>query len=216
MNSRGHELQLTDENGNYVPHKFYAAGISLVVHPHNPMAPTVHFNYRFFEIVNTKTNKSTWWFGGGSDLTPAYLFEEDAQHFHGTLKRVCDDYDTSYYPKFKKWCDDYFFIKHRGERRGVGGIFFDDVARRPEFSDEAMPAKEAIFGFVSSCADAFLPSYLPIVEKRKMHLSHKRKRTGNSSDEADTSSSTSCTTEAQNLDCIRLVHGLKAYLCRCH
>ena len=104
--------------GERVP--FFACGLSSVMHPRNPMAPTMHFNYRYFE-----TEGGVWWFGGGSDLTPSYLFEEDVKHFHGTYKAVCDKHDAEFYPRFKKWADEYFYIKHRGETRGLGGIFFD-------------------------------------------------------------------------------------------
>ncbi|RMZ86433.1 hypothetical protein DV736_g6344, partial [Chaetothyriales sp. CBS 134916] len=151
---------------------FFAAGISLVLHPHNPMAPTVHLNYRYFETsdprdpVNaTGTASQNWWFGGGTDLTPSYLFEEDARHFHKTLKAACDKHDKSYYPRFKQWCDKYFWIPHRNEARGVGGIFFDDLdaAAQPASKN----AREDIFQFCSSGLDAFLPSYLPILKRRK-------------------------------------------------
>ena len=136
---------------------FFAAGVSAVIHPRNPMVPTIHFNYRYFEIEN-KDGSIQWWFGGGTDLTPYYLEEEDAKHFHNTLKSACDKHDLSYYLAFKKWCDDYFFIKHRGERRGVGGIFFDDLDT---------PNQEQAFQFVKSCAEAVIPSYIPLVEKNK-------------------------------------------------
>jgi coproporphyrinogen III oxidase len=150
---------------------FFAAGISLVLHPHNPMAPTVHLNYRYFETsdprdpVNaTGSAPQNWWFGGGTDLTPSYLFEEDAKHFHKTIKTACDKHDKDYYPKFKKWCDHYFRIPHRGESRGVGGIFFDDLdastmsTRNPQ---------EDLFQFCVSGLESFLPSYLPILQRRK-------------------------------------------------
>jgi coproporphyrinogen III oxidase len=151
---------------------FFAAGISLVLHPHNPMAPTVHLNYRYFETsdprdpVNaTGTAQQNWWFGGGTDLTPSYLFEEDATHFHKTIKAACDKHDKSYYRKFKQWCDNYFRIPHRNESRGVGGIFFDDL------DETAQPAakdpREENFQFCVSGLEAFLPSYLPIIKRRK-------------------------------------------------
>ena len=136
---------------------FFATGISLVLHPHNPMAPTVHANYRYFERGEGK-KEGSWWFGGGADLTPSYLFEEDAKHFHQVLKNACDNHQVADYPAYKKWCDDYFHIKHRGERRGLGGIFFDDLNSA---------GKEECFQFVSECAQSFLPSYLPLLEKRK-------------------------------------------------
>lgn len=139
---------------------FYAAGLSLVLHAKNPMAPTVHLNYRYFETMNEDGTPNTWWFGGGTDLTPCYLFDEDAVHFHKTIKKACDKHDQSYYPRFKKWCDEYFNNKHRGERRGVGGIFFDDL-------DDQEKDQENTFEFIQSCLKAFLPSYLPIINKRK-------------------------------------------------
>lgn len=143
--------------------EFFAAGLSMVLHPHNPMAPTVHLNYRYFETVdpNDKDKSNAWWFGGGTDLTPSYLFDEDAIHFHRTIKDACDKHDRAYYPRFKKWCDDYFNVKHRHETRGVGGIFFDDL-------DEAEKDQEQLFSFVQDCLSAFLPSYLPIVRKRML------------------------------------------------
>lgn len=138
---------------------FFAAGLSMVLHPHNPMAPTVHLNYRYFETMRPDGTTQSWWFGGGTDLTPSYLFDEDAIHFHKTIKDVCNKHDKDYYPKFKKWCDEYFYIKHRGESRGIGGIFFDDL-------DDRDP--EQLFAFVKDCLGAFLPSYIPIIERRKV------------------------------------------------
>nr|CAG8529834.1 3752_t:CDS:2 [Entrophospora candida] len=150
------------------PYPFFVAGISIVMHPHNPNAPTIHMNYRYFEIINPETGKSIWWFGGGSDLTPCYLYEDDAIHFHKTLKGACDAHDPTYYPRFKKWCDEYFYLKHREEARGVGGIFFDDL-------DEKKP--EEIFEFVKQCGDALLPSYIPIVKRRmNMKFTKEQKR----------------------------------------
>lgn len=137
---------------------FFATGVSVVIHPHHPLAPTAHANYRYFEL-NDGNQPGSWWFGGGSDLTPAYLFEEDVVHFHGTLKAACDQYDPAFYPRFKQTCDDYFLIPHRGERRGVGGIFFDHLNEREQ---------GLYFAFVSSCAAAFVPSYVPLVERRRV------------------------------------------------
>jgi coproporphyrinogen III oxidase len=139
---------------------FFAAGLSLVLHPHNPMAPTVHLNYRYFETANPDGSSNAWWFGGGSDLTPCYLFDEDAIVFHKHLKEACDKHDRNYYPRFKKWCDEYFNNKHRGEARGVGGIFFDDL-------DETEKDREQLFSFVQDCLGAFLPAYLQIINRRK-------------------------------------------------
>lgn len=138
---------------------FFAAGLSMVLHPSNPMAPTVHLNYRYFETMREDGSTQSWWFGGGADLTPNYLFDEDAIHFHRTIKEACDKHDKRYYPAFKKWCDNYFFVKHRNESRGVGGIFFDDL-------DDKDP--EQLFNFIRDCLNAFLPSYIPIIEKRKV------------------------------------------------
>ena len=136
---------------------FYATGVSIVIHPHNPMAPTVHANYRYFELDDGRVQGS-WWFGGGSDLTPAYLIEADAVHFHRTLKDACDRHDPSFYPRFKKYCDDYFYLPHRDERRGIGGIFFDHLNERtPAF----------YLAFVADCAKAFVSSYFPLIERRK-------------------------------------------------
>ncbi|XP_023169960.1 oxygen-dependent coproporphyrinogen-III oxidase [Drosophila hydei] len=151
MRSRGKNLT---EN---VKLPFFASGVSAVIHPRNPHVPTIHFNYRYFEVELPDGSKQ-WWFGGGTDLTPYYLDENDARHFHKTLKSACDEHDTAYYPKFKKWCDDYFHIKHRNESRGIGGIFFDDI-------DE--PSQDSAFKFVTSCARAVIPSYLPLVQKHK-------------------------------------------------
>ncbi|KAI8140483.1 Coproporphyrinogen III oxidase [Fennellomyces sp. T-0311] len=139
------------------PVPFFAAGISLVMHPHNPNCPTVHLNYRYFEIENPDGTPKMWWFGGGSDLTPSYLFEDDAIHFHQVLKDGCDKTDKRYYSNFKQWCDKYFYIKHRGEARGIGGIFFDDLDDKPA---------EELFGFVKEMGNRFSTSYLPIVKKR--------------------------------------------------
>lgn len=133
------------------PGEFFATGISLVLHPRNPMVPAVHMNLRYFEMEQGDT-----WFGGGTDLTPYYLFEEDARHFHTTLKNVCDKHDTAYYPRFKKWCDEYFFLKHRQETRGIGGIFFDYLKG----------SNKSLFSFVNDIGEAFLPSYIPLVERR--------------------------------------------------
>ncbi|KAL2467462.1 Coproporphyrinogen-III oxidase 1 [Abeliophyllum distichum] len=143
------------------PVPFFAAGISSVLHPKNPFAPTLHFNYRYFETdtpTDTPGAPRQWWFGGGTDLTPAYIFEEDVKHFHSVQKSACDKFDASFYPRFKKWCDDYFYIKHRGERRGLGGIFFDDLNDYDQ---------EMLLSFATECANTVIPAYIPIIEKRK-------------------------------------------------
>ncbi|HET9594972.1 MAG TPA: oxygen-dependent coproporphyrinogen oxidase [Anaeromyxobacteraceae bacterium] len=131
--------------------EFAAVGLSLVLHPRSPMVPTTHANYRFIR------QGAKAWFGGGSDLTPYYLFEEDAAHFHGTLRAACDRHDPGHYSRFKEACDRYFWLPHRGEARGVGGIFFENMG--------GDPARE--LSFVKDCARAFLPSWLPIAERRR-------------------------------------------------
>ena len=135
---------------------FYATGISLVVHPHSPLIPTTHANYRYFEL--SLDGSLLWWFGGGADLTPFYLVEEDAYHFHHVHKQVLDRYDKNYYPTFKQGCDDYFYIKHRQETRGIGGIFYDYLQDK---SSETLTRMSAELG------QAFVAAYCPIVEKHK-------------------------------------------------
>lgn len=141
---------------------FFACGLSLVIHPLNPYVPTVHANWRYFELYNKEGKKMDSWFGGGADLTPYYLFEEDARHFHGTLKSAMEPFGADLYPKYKKQCDAYFANKHRGnEMRGIGGVFYDYL--RPANDDEA----EGLFEFQQANGNAFLTAYLPIVERRK-------------------------------------------------
>ena len=149
----GEADQMTGDKGT----PFFATGTSFVIHPYNPMAPIAHVNYRYFQIGDG-TQPGSWWFGGGADLTPAYLFEEDAVHFHKVHKEVCHKYDPSYYPRFKKSCDEYFHIPHRGESRGIGGIFFDYLKDRNA---------QELLSFVTDCTEAFVPAYMPIVERRK-------------------------------------------------
>jgi coproporphyrinogen III oxidase len=141
---------------------WFACGLSLVLHPVNPFVPTVHCNYRMFELYNEKDEVIDRWFGGGTDLTPYYLFEEDARHFHQTYKNVCDKFDVSFYPTFKRNCDDYFVNTHRNnERRGIGGIFYD--YQKPSEDKDV----NFWMNFSKTCGDAFLPAYLPLVEKSK-------------------------------------------------
>jgi len=135
---------------------FFATGISLVIHPHSPLIPTTHANYRYFEL-GIKDNP-IWWFGGGADLTPFYLDEDDAKHFHLKHKQALDTYDTAYYPKFKATCDTYFHIKHRQETRGIGGIFYDYLRDKDPATLKAMAA---------DLGQAFIDAYCPIVEKHK-------------------------------------------------
>jgi coproporphyrinogen III oxidase len=137
---------------NVPPQPFSATGISLVIHPINPMVPAMHANLRYLELGTADA-----WFGGGSDLSPSYLFDEDARHFHSVWKLACDRHNPEYYPRFKKWCDEYFFLKHRGEVRGIGGIFFDYL--RGDF--------EPLFAFVRACGHSILEAYVPIVERRR-------------------------------------------------
>ncbi|APC95004.1 oxygen-dependent coproporphyrinogen oxidase [Francisella tularensis] len=136
---------------------FIATGLSLVIHPRNPFVPTSHANFRIF-IAGADTDTPIWWFGGGFDLTPYYPFEEDAIHWHQTAKNICDKHDKTYYSKFKKWCDEYFYLKHRDECRGVGGLFFDDL------NDKSF---DECFNFVTDCANSYLDAYIPIVAQRK-------------------------------------------------
>ncbi|THH18323.1 hypothetical protein EW146_g2652 [Bondarzewia mesenterica] len=151
---------------------FFAGGISIILHPRNPNAPSVHANYRYMEVTASPDSEEivAWWFGGVTDLTPAYLFEEDAEHFHTVLKRACDAHGPALYHAFKKSCDDYFYIPHRGEHRGIGGIRFDNLSNEPHpllLDGTSRPRTPAeIFAFVQTLGDAFLSSYLPILERR--------------------------------------------------
>ena len=134
---------------------FYATGVSLVLHPRNPHVPTTHANFRYIERGNTA------WFGGGADLTPHVLYDEDAAHFHEVLGAACDRHNPDFYPRFKTWCDGYFYLPHRGEGRGVGGIFFDGVKPTDALD------MEALFRWWSDVGASFLPAYLPILERRR-------------------------------------------------
>jgi len=150
----------------------------MVLHPRSPYLPTVHLNYRYFEAG------PVWWFGGGADLTPYYPFAEDAAHFHRTYKQACDRHNPEYHPVFKYWCDEYFYLKHRQENRGIGGLFFDYQDGTGQLYKGPHPDKAAaeysnklgevdhrswedIFNFVQECGKSFLPAYLPIIERRK-------------------------------------------------
>jgi len=136
---------------------FQAMGVSLVIHPRNPYVPTSHANVRFF-IAEKEGADPVWWFGGGFDLTPYYGNHEDVVHWHQTSKAACDPFGDHVYPKYKKWCDDYFHLKHRDEPRGVGGLFFDDLNEW---------GFEKSFAFMCSVGEHYIPAYLPIVQKRK-------------------------------------------------
>lgn len=167
-------------------HDFFATGTSMVLHPRNPYVPTVHLNYRYFEAG------PIWWFGGGADLTPYYGFEEDAIHFHKTFKQACDAHHPDYYPTFKHWCDEYFYLRHRQEHRGVGGLFFDYQQAQGSLyqgpNPEGLAAAhsrqvghlnrswESLFAFVQDCGAAFLPAYGPIVERRQPMVYGDRER----------------------------------------
>jgi coproporphyrinogen III oxidase len=140
---------------------FFACGLSLVIHPKSPMVPTVHANWRYFEMYDDDGKIINSWFGGGQDLTPYYLFEEDAKHFHQTCKIACDKHNPEFYPKFKKQCDAYFWNAHRNEARGIGGLFFDYCKESTEMTMENW------FNFVTEVGNSFLEAYVPIVEKRK-------------------------------------------------
>ncbi|MCC7483314.1 MAG: oxygen-dependent coproporphyrinogen oxidase [Hyphomicrobiales bacterium] len=146
---------------------FEAMGVSLVLHPRNPYVPTVHMNVRFFVAPGSDGAAPVWWFGGGMDLTPYYPFEEDVVHFHGACRQALAPFDARYHPRFKKWCDEYFYLKHRAEARGVGGIFFDDLNE---------PGFERAFALVRSVGDAFPGAYAPIVERRRDHPYGERER----------------------------------------
>jgi coproporphyrinogen III oxidase len=136
---------------------FEAIGVSLVFHPRNPYAPTTHMNVRFF-LAEREGHEPVWWFGGGFDLTPYYGFEEDAVHFHRTARAACEPFGPETYPRFKRWCDEYFFLRHRNEPRGIGGLFFDDL------HDWGF---DRSFAFLRSVGDHLLPAYLPILRRRK-------------------------------------------------
>lgn len=136
---------------------FTALGVSLVIHPNNPYVPTSHANVRFF-IAEKEGEAPIWWFGGGFDLTPYYGFEEDAIAWHQSAKNACDAFGEDVYPKYKKWCDDYFYLKHRDEQRGIGGLFFDDLNEG---------SWEKCFAFMQSVGNSYIKAYRPIVEKRK-------------------------------------------------
>ena len=136
---------------------FHACGVSLVIHPNNPYLPTTHANVRFF-IAEKAGEPPVWWFGGGFDLTPFYPFEADVVHWHQVARAAVEPFGAEYYPRYKKWCDDYFYLKHRGETRGVGGLFFDDLNE---------PGFEQSFALMRAVGEAFLPAYLPLVARRK-------------------------------------------------
>jgi coproporphyrinogen III oxidase len=146
--------------------KFQAMGVSLVLHPRNPYIPTTHANFRFF-VAESESADAVWWFGGGFDLTPYYAFPEDITHWHRTARDACAPFGDDIYPRYKKWCDEYFFLKHRNEARGVGGLFFDDLNEG---------GFESCFAFTQSAASHFLPGYLPIVAAHRDDTYGERER----------------------------------------
>ena len=145
---------------------FEAMGVSLVLHPRNPFVPTVHMNVRFL-VATRAGSEPVWWFGGGMDMTPYYGFEEDARHFHAVCRKALEPAGPDYYPRFKRWCDEYFFLKHRGEPRGIGGIFFDDLNER---------GFDSCFDLTRSVGDHFLPAYVPVLERRRSNPYGERER----------------------------------------
>jgi coproporphyrinogen III oxidase len=152
----GKTPQALQDKMGFPPSDFYATGVSIVIHPANPMVPIIHMNVRYFEL-----STGTAWFGGGIDLTPIYIVPEQAQFFHGQLKQVCDQHHASYYPKFKEWADNYFYIPHRNETRGIGGIFFDRLQATDELSIEDR------FAFVQSVGNAFAPIYTHLIGENR-------------------------------------------------
>lgn len=150
--------------GQNEPQPFFATGVSIVIHPRSPMIPTTHANYRYLEVGTSS------WFGGGGDLTPYYLFREDAEHFHRTLRAPCEEFQTGLYNEFKLECDRYFHLPHRGEHRGIGGIFFDYLGR------DGSPNAEHYFPLVQSVGNVFLDSYVPIVKRREREPWGERER----------------------------------------
>ncbi|MCH7854240.1 MAG: oxygen-dependent coproporphyrinogen oxidase [Proteobacteria bacterium] len=156
----------TQSRPELVGRSFEGMGVSLVLHPHNPYVPTTHANFRFFLAAN-ESDEPVWWFGGGFDLTPYYPFREDVVSWHQHAHDACSAFGDDIYPRFKKWCDDYFFLKHRNETRGVGGLFYDDLN---EFGFERS------FEFTRTLGDQFLKAYLPIVKARKDHPFGQRQR----------------------------------------
>ena len=156
----------TQKRPDLIGATFEAMGVSSVIHPRNPFAPTAHLNVRYFQA--TKSNGDiVWWFGGGYDLTPYYGFDEDCVHFHTTAKNACDKVDPNFYPRFKKAADEYFYLKHRQECRGIGGLFFDDLNEL---------SFESCFSFSQNVGNSFIDAYIPIIEKRKTHAYEQKHR----------------------------------------
>ena len=145
---------------------FRAMGVSLVIHPQNPYVPTSHANVRFF-LASRPDAPPVWWFGGGFDLTPYYGFDDDARHWHQTAADACAPFGDAVYPEYKRWCDEYFFLRHRNEQRGIGGLFFDDLNEW---------GFEQSFAFMKSVGDSYLPAYVPIVNRRRAQVFGERER----------------------------------------
>ena len=156
----------TKKHPELINSRFQAEGVSVVIHPRNPFVPTVHANFRFF-IAEREGHDSMWWFGGGYDLTPYYGFEEDCRHWHESAKAACDPFGPDVYPSFKENCDRYFYLKHRSEPRGIGGIFFDDLNAW---------GFERSFDFIKRASQSFVDAYFPIVARRKTHPYGERER----------------------------------------
>lgn len=154
--------------------RFEALGVSLVIHPNNPRVPTSHANVRFF-IAEKEGESPIWWFGGGFDLTPYYGVDEDCQHWHRTAQAACEPFGPAVYPRYKQWCDEYFFLRHRNEPRGIGGLFFDDLGAEPGPDGERWDFERA-FAFLRSVGDHYVPAYLPIVERRRDAVYGERER----------------------------------------
>jgi coproporphyrinogen III oxidase len=152
----GHTPEVIQKAMGLPPSEFYATGVSIVMHPGSPMLPIIHMNVRYFEMSN-----GTWWFGGGIDLTPIYVQEKDVAYFHGELKKTCNKHKSSFYPDFKKWADDYFYIPHRKETRGIGGIFFDRLDSQTGLT------REELFEFVKDVGETFVPVYTEILNRNK-------------------------------------------------
>lgn len=165
---RGERLppSATAQRAELAGRSFEAMGVSLVIHPRNPHVPTSHMNVRFF-VAEKPGNAPVWWFGGGFDLTPYYASEEDVRHWHRTAHAACEGFGADVYPRCKRWCDEYFYLKHRNEPRGIGGLFFDDLNEW---------GFERCFAFQRSVGDHYLPAYLPIVQRRKSLAYGERER----------------------------------------
>ncbi len=155
---------------------YQAVSVSLIVHPRNPYVPTSHANFRIFFAEPVDGGDPVWWFGGGFDLTPYYGFEEDVIHWHRTARAACEPFGTGLYPALKEACDEYFYLPHRDEPRGVGGLFFDDLDSVPGADGQGDASFETCFAFVRSVSDAFVDAYLPILKRRKEHVYGERER----------------------------------------